>query len=105
MSRSLRILIVTPAAARSLHGNRVTAQRWARLLRQLGHRVTISTRYTGDSSDLLIALHARRSAAAVREFADQHPGRPLIVALTGTDLYDDLPEDRQSGCQRESGIR
>lgn len=91
MSRSLRIQMVTPAAAKSLHGNRVTAQRWARLIRQLGHRVKISTCYAGNPADLLIALHARRSAVAVRKFAGQHPGKPLIVALTGTDLYHDLP--------------
>ena len=83
--------MVTPAAAKSLHGNRVTAQRWARFLRELGHRVTISTGYAGDPADLLIALHARRSAVAVRKFSKQHPGKPLILALTGTDLYHDLP--------------
>ena len=91
MNRSLRIQMVTPAPARSLHGNRVTALRWARLLRELGHRVKVTTQYQATSTDLLIALHARRSASAVSEFADQYPAKPLIVALTGTDLYHDLP--------------
>lgn len=94
MSRPLRIQMVTPAPARSLHGNRVTALRWARLLRSLGHRVKITTEYEVTPTDLLVALHARRSAHAVAEFAGRHPGKPLIVALTGTDLYHDLPQSQ-----------
>ena len=35
----------------------------------------------------MIALHAGRSAASIRSFAQQYPGRALIVVLTGTDLY------------------
>lgn len=90
----MRILIVTPARPGTRHGNRVTALRWARLLRQLGHRVRVTVRYQGESADLLVALHARRSAAAVRAFARRYPDRPLVVALTGTDLYRDLPRSR-----------
>jgi putative glycosyltransferase (TIGR04348 family) len=35
----------------------------------------------------MVALHAWRSAEAIARFADRHPGRPLVVALTGTDAY------------------
>jgi len=35
----------------------------------------------------MVALHAWRSADAVRCFREAHPGTPLIVALTGTDIY------------------
>jgi putative glycosyltransferase (TIGR04348 family) len=41
----------------------------------------------------MIALHARRSAASIDAFAATHPDRPLIVVLTGTDLYRDLQHD------------
>ncbi len=41
----------------------------------------------------MIALHARRSAASIHAWAAQHPGRPLIVVLTGTDLYRDIQND------------
>jgi putative glycosyltransferase (TIGR04348 family) len=56
-------------------------------LRALGHRVQVSVSYAGEPADLMVALHAWRSAAAIARFTDDHPGRALIVALTGTDAY------------------
>lgn len=91
----MRIGIITPAPPRSRYGNRVTALRWARLLRQLGHRVTIAQAYAGKVYDLLIALHARRSHDSIAHFRRDHPNAPVIVALTGTDLYQDLPVSHQ----------
>ncbi|MDN5861088.1 MAG: TIGR04348 family glycosyltransferase [Pseudonocardia sp.] len=87
----MRIEIVTPAPRGSHHGNRVTAQRWADLLNDLGHETAVTTAWSGEPVDVLVALHALRSAAAVRAFAAAHPDRSLVVALTGTDLYRDLP--------------
>ena len=85
----MKICLVTPAPPRSLTGNRVTALRWARLLGQLGHRVTVVEEYGGQACDALIALHARKSARSVERAARERPGLPIIVALTGTDLYRD----------------
>lgn len=82
--------IITPAPPRSRAGNRMTALRWARLLRQLGHRVRVAESYADERYDWLIALHARKSHAAIRRFHELFPGQPLLVALTGTDLYVDL---------------
>jgi len=50
--------------------------------------------YEGEPYELLIALHARRSYPSALSFHREHPDRPLIVALTGTDLYRDLPRSR-----------
>src|SRR5438552_3456045 len=91
----MRIMIICPAPPGSRQGNRVTALRWARMLRSLGHQVRIRGPAAAvERADLLLALHARRSAAAVRRFRNRYPSRPVIVALTGTDLYRDFPRSR-----------
>ncbi|MGH9787263.1 MAG: selenoneine biosynthesis selenosugar synthase SenB [Candidatus Acidiferrales bacterium] len=90
----MRIQIVTPARPGAHTGNRVTALRWARILRGLGHRVRIVQSYRGEPCDLLVALHARRSARAVFRFRGLHPRQPIFLALTGTDIYRDLPHSR-----------
>jgi len=92
----VRIGIITPARARSRHGNRVTALRWQNILRELGHQVTIAQSYQGGRYDLLIALHARRSHSSIRRFHAENARAPLIVALTGTDLYHDLGHSRRA---------
>jgi len=91
-----RICIVTPARAGSRNGNRHTAGRWAGFLRGFGHRVAIRTQWQGEPCDLLLALHARRSHASILEFHTRFPGKPLVVVLTGTDLYSDLPKSREA---------
>ncbi len=83
----MHIKIITPAGIKSLSGNRATAQRWAGFLKQLGHKVDINVNWDGKSCDLMIALHAWRSAESVSAFRQRYPDRALIVAMTGTDLY------------------
>jgi putative glycosyltransferase (TIGR04348 family) len=84
------ILMVSPAPPTAVLGNGVTAERWSRMLRALGHPVTVTDEYRPGSYSALIALHARKSADAVRAFNTHHPDAPIVVALTGTDLYPDL---------------
>lgn len=85
-----RILIVTPTRQSSRQGNQVTANRWAGLLRSLRHRVEIADGFDRQACDILIALHARKSAAALQRFAGKHPDKPIVLGLTGTDLYGDI---------------
>ncbi|HXV60657.1 MAG TPA: glycosyltransferase [Vicinamibacteria bacterium] len=96
----MKITLATPSSPRPgvVTGNEVTAARWASIFTDLGHSVVSSP----DEADLLVALHARRSAPAVRAFHD----RPVIVALTGTDLYQDLPgdEDARESLRRASRV-
>ena len=117
MSR-LRIALVTPAVAAANNGNWQTARRWAHFLRphragrgrraprggsgkvaepQLPesalYRVRCSADWQAGDEALMIALHARRSAPSIAAWRQVHPGRPLVVVLTGTDLYRDIASD------------
>lgn len=90
--RRRRIVLVTPALADANNGNWQTAQRWARLLAP--HcTVRLRARWEAGDEDLMIALHARRSAASVLAWRAASAPRPLLLALTGTDLYWDIHHD------------
>ena len=101
----MKIALVTPAPAQAHTGNRTTADRWARLLGQLGHQVNVQKSWDGEECDLLIALHARRSFPAIQRFRQKHPLAPLVVALTGTDLYGDLESGTDAICSLELASR
>jgi putative glycosyltransferase (TIGR04348 family) len=101
----MNIGIVTPAAQGSRSGNRVTAIRWGKILKSLGHRVVISKSYNGQPFEMLVALHARRSADSIRRFQRLHPEAPLVVALTGTDLYHDLQRSKQAQASLDVATR
>jgi putative glycosyltransferase (TIGR04348 family) len=91
------ILIVSPASARENNGNWQTASRWARHLSAHAHVTVAQGWQAGEQApDLLIALHARRSASALAAFAQAHPGRPSLLVLTGTDLYRDIHADKSA---------
>jgi len=97
LSSQPAICLVTPALADANNGNWQTARRWARMLS--GHYAVRLARAwppgegREDRTDLLLALHARRSASSIAAWAQAHPDRPLVVALTGTDLYRDIGHD------------
>lgn len=86
------LVIVTPALADANNGNWQTAHRWAHLLS--GHyRVRLAAAWDGGDEHLMIALHARRSAASVQAWRARAGPRPLVLVLTGTDLYRDIDQD------------
>ncbi len=92
----MKIYLACPAPPRSRKGNRVTAVRWGRILKSLGHRIWIGQGYNGSPCDLMLALHARRSHEAIRRYRQVYPQGPLVVALTGTDLYRDIRTNRKA---------
>lgn len=103
----MNISLVTPAGKRSRAGNRTTADRWARILRALGHRVGVSETDDGGDADTMVAIHAWRSAASIRAFAENHPERPLIVLLAGTDIYrfqHSHPEETLASMERATAL-
>ncbi|BES71382.1 hypothetical protein RE428_24000 [Marinobacter nanhaiticus D15-8W] len=82
------IRLITPPGTQQIGGgNHATAERWAELLRSLGYEIVIADRYGDEAADLMIALHAWKSAEAIQRYRMRHPKAPLIVALTGTDIY------------------
>lgn len=87
-----RVVIVSPAAAADNNGNWHTAARWRHYLAPLAD-VELAQAWDGAPADLLIALHARKSADAVERFRAADPQRPVVLVLTGTDLYRDLDLD------------
>jgi putative glycosyltransferase (TIGR04348 family) len=119
-----QIVLVTPALAAANNGNWQTAQRWARFL-AADYSVRLAPTWPGEkgasiteiaaglkgagaaarkasSADafadaaMMIALHARRSAPSIAGWRAAHPKRPLVVVLTGTDLYRDIETDAQA---------
>ncbi|MCL7940431.1 TIGR04348 family glycosyltransferase [Halomonas sp. ATCH28] len=92
---ALKVALISPAGRGSRAGNRATATRWAGLLRALGCQARVlgseegahRCRFAGKPPDLVMALHAWRSHAAIRACRDAFPNCPLVVVLTGTDVY------------------
>lgn len=101
----MRIAITSPAPPGTRLGNRVTAQRWARLLRELGHRVRIVGQWDGEPADVLVALHALKSAPSVERWRDARGQAPLVVALTGTDVYGDIHTSRRARAALDAATR
>lgn len=89
-----RIVIATPALASANNGNWRTARRWQQLLGSRFQTIVQNADSIADdmlgSADLLIALHARRAAQPVARFRKLHEHRPILLVMTGTDLYRDL---------------
>lgn len=91
-----RVLIVSPALANANNGNWQTAWRWSRML-GAEFNVEIAQHWDGSPNDVMLALHARRSADSIGLWAESKgcaadaPG--LAVVLTGTDLYRDIRSD------------
>jgi putative glycosyltransferase (TIGR04348 family) len=68
----------------------MTALRWQGFLEELGYSVDVTESWSRGDTGLLIALHAYRSHQSIVEFKKQYPNRPLVLILTGTDLYRDI---------------
>jgi putative glycosyltransferase (TIGR04348 family) len=95
-----RILIISPAVAHDNSGNWHTAWRWSQMLKPQ-FACTIAQSWNGEPFDVMLALHARRSADSIARWAhakggNAAPAQGLAVVLTGTDLYRDIHTDAQA---------
>jgi putative glycosyltransferase (TIGR04348 family) len=90
------ICIISPALAAANNGNWQTAKRWQHMLSTEYH-VEIMLQWDGTSGskvfDVMLALHARRSADSMAHWAAKFPDKLIVLALTGTDLYRDIAVD------------
>ncbi len=98
------LVIVTPALADANNGNWQTARRWAAML-SAAYRVRLVADWSGGGEALMVALHARRSAAAVARWRALRPQGPLVVVLTGTDLYRDIATDAAAQASLQAADR
>ncbi|AZP11945.1 selenoneine biosynthesis selenosugar synthase SenB [Undibacterium parvum] len=91
-----RVLILSPALAAANNGNWQTAWRWSQMLSPY-YQTKIAQEWDGEPAEVLLALHARRSASSIARWAHRlsvtadAPGLGLV--LTGTDLYRDILSD------------
>jgi len=98
----MKIAITVPPSSVPRSGNRHTAARWRAFLRSLGHHVHVGTDWNGGNDDALLALHAYKSYPSIERFRQQRPDAPLVLALTGTDIYRDIRE--QADAKRALGM-
>ncbi len=95
------VVIVSPALADANNGNWQTARRWQRLLAPY-YSVRIVRQWpdaaASERDRVLLALHARRSAASAAAWAAtrgaDHSATGLAIVMTGTDLYRDIQSDK-----------
>eukprot|EP01036_Dinobryon_divergens_P060014 gene60013-80035_t len=83
-----------PALADANNGNWQTARRWQALLSP--HSARIVKQWPdalAEQDQVMLALHACRSADSVQAWHAQRSQRGLGVVLTGTDLYRDIATD------------
>jgi putative glycosyltransferase (TIGR04348 family) len=100
-----RVTIVSPALAGANNGNWHTAARWQRFLAPVAAAEVVAIGAEDGDADVLIALHARRSAASIARWRERRPDAPIVVVLTGTDLYRDLPADADARHSLECASR
>jgi len=80
-------VVLTPAPRGSRAGNRTTALRVAGLLRQLGWTTRVRTAWRDEPCDLVVAVHAVKSATAAVAAKAARPDARFVVMLAGTDVY------------------
>ncbi|MGE4618400.1 MAG: glycosyltransferase [Planctomycetota bacterium] len=98
----MRIVLTDPSLPDLRAGNHSTVKRWATQLRKLGHKVDVyrvRDPQSGDLpiGDLLIGLHAGHSHGAIQQWKCRDAKAPVVVALSGTDLHQELPAGGNRG--------
>ena len=93
----MKVCVASPYPLSELKGNSVSADRIVKMLNERGIEARGSHGYDGDHADILISLHAIKAAPAIFEFKKKLPKGKVIILMTGTDIYQGLPEGSQIG--------
>ena len=94
--QSKKVVLISPAVELANNGNWHTAHRWAGFVSNYCDIALMQNWLSSDvtrSDAAMVALHARRSAPSIHAWAKKYPNQPLVVVLTGTDLYRDIAVD------------
>ncbi|MFT6862397.1 MAG: glycosyltransferase involved in cell wall biosynthesis [Akkermansiaceae bacterium] len=95
----MKVCVASPYPLTELKGNTVTTSRIVNILRGQGIEARGSYHFDGREADVLISLHAVKGVEGVRDFREKMPKGRVIVLLTGTDLYQSLPQGSEAGLQ------
>lgn len=87
----MSIIISSAYSLDSQKGNSITARRISSLLGKAGQNARAICDEQLPACDTLIALHATKTLHHSRRFKRDNPQGNLIIYLTGTDLYRELP--------------
>jgi hypothetical protein len=87
------VQIVIPRTGGVRTGNRLTAERWASMLRERIVSVSVNEGDAVAPVDLLIVRHGLKSRPALLDFRARRPGGRVILVLTGTDIYGDHDDE------------
>ena len=94
--QSKKVVLISPAVELANNGNWHTAHRWAGFVSNYCDISLMQDWAQSDATGIgvaMVALHARRSALSIHAWAKKYPDKPLVVVLTGTDLYRDIAAD------------
>ena len=93
----MKVCVASPYPLSELNGNSVRADRIRKMLNERGIEARGSNGFDGIPADILISLHAIKGAPAIFEFKKKQPKGKVIILMTGTDIYQGLPEGSQIG--------
>ena len=97
------IKIYSPTGDNVVTGNYVTAKRYAYHLQNLGHKALTCNGFEGKVNAggvrCAFVLHAEKGSHVIKELAGKNV--PVVLVLTGTDLYRDIISTKNSKKKRK----
>jgi putative glycosyltransferase (TIGR04348 family) len=101
------VVIISPALSDANNGNWQTANRWWQMLAKNYHCRIVKSwpDKFANQDEVMIALHARKSADSMAAWHAAHGGARLVLALTGTDLYRDIQKDATAQASLDMAAR